>query len=432
MMTVGSLVYQFFEHHLKAERGLSQASIRSYRDGIRLFLLFMAKTAGHPISKLALSDLSADNVRAFLTYLEAERGNNIRSRNHRLAMLHTFFGFVGGQAPELLHEAERVAAIPRKRTQPPATRYLERDEVEELFASLPRDGRLATRDKALLLFLYNTGARAAEVVGLTIGQLVLAPPPRVNLHGKGGKWRTCPLWPETARVIDAMLRSRRQSAAPSSPVFLSTGGRPLTRFGLYKLVRRHTISVPTGENQRAVSPHVFRHTTAVHLLESGVDVNVIRGWLGHVSLDTTNRYAEINIRMKQEALEACQLPSTSSVGPPRRPVWQSEPKLLEWLACPLIDMWPVAVTATAIRGGSPRNRGGHKSTTIRSWRWPASWAMGRGSGRECSASCNPITCLPTGSGVRVRGTTRARSKGWSAGSAGTCWCRYRGRRASRR
>jgi integrase len=183
----------------------------------------MAKTAGHPISKLALSDLSADNVRAFLTYLEAERGNNIRSRNHRLAMLHSFFGFVGGQAPELLHEAERVAAIPRKRTQPPATRYLERDEVEELFASLPRDGRLATRDKALLLFLYKTGARAAEVVGLTIGQLVLAPPPRVNLHGKGGKWRTCPLWPETARVIDAMLRSRRQSAAPSSPVFLSTG-----------------------------------------------------------------------------------------------------------------------------------------------------------------------------------------------------------------
>jgi len=308
MTTVGSLVYQFFELHLKAEKGLSQASIRSYRDGIRLFLLFMAKATGHPISKLPLSDLTANNVRAFLTYLEAERGNHIRSRNHRLAMLHTFFGFVGGQAPELLHEAERVAAIPRKRTQPPATRYLERDEVDELFTKLPLDGRLATRDKALLLFLYNTGARAAEVVGLTVGQLVLAPPPRVNLHGKGDKWRTCPLWPETARMMDELLQSRRQTVTPSSPV------------------------IPAGENQRAVSPHVFRHTTAVHLLESGVDVNVIRGWLGHVSLDTTNRYAEINIRMKQEALEACQIPSTSSAGPPRRPVWQSEPKLLEWLA----------------------------------------------------------------------------------------------------
>jgi site-specific recombinase XerD len=123
MTTVGSLVYQYFEHHLKAEKGLSLASIRSYRDGIRLFLLFLAKTVHRPISKLALSDLNADNVRNFLAYLEAERANNIRSRNHRLAMLHTFFAYVGGLVPELVREAERVAAIPRKRTQPPATRY---------------------------------------------------------------------------------------------------------------------------------------------------------------------------------------------------------------------------------------------------------------------------------------------------------------------
>jgi integrase/recombinase XerD len=315
----------------KPKKGLSLASVRSYRDGIRLFLLFLARTTNRPISRLALSDLSADKVRDFLSYLEAERGNTIRSRNHRLAMLHTFFAYVGGQAPELLREAERVAAIPRKRTQPPATRYLERDEVEEVFAKLPRDGRLAVRDRALLLFLYNTGARAAEVVSLTVGQLALAPPARVNLHGKGGKWRTCPLWPETARALNEMLQERR-TAPPTGPVFLSGVGRPMTRFGLYKLVRRHTGHVHAQPNQRAISPHVFRHTTAVHLLESGVDVNVVRGWLGHVSLDTTNRYAEINIRMKQEALDACQAPSTSSVGPPRRPVWQSEPKLLEWLA----------------------------------------------------------------------------------------------------
>jgi integrase/recombinase XerD len=159
MTTVGSLVYQFFEHHLKAEKGLSQASIRSYRDGIRLFLLFLAKTTHRPISKLALSDLGAHNVRDFLAHLEAERGNTIRSRNHRLAMLHTFFAYVGAQTPELLREAERVAAIPTKRTQPPATRYLERDEVEFLFANMPRKGRLAVRDRALLLLLYNTGAR---------------------------------------------------------------------------------------------------------------------------------------------------------------------------------------------------------------------------------------------------------------------------------
>jgi site-specific recombinase XerD len=332
MTTVGGLVYMFFEHHLKAEKGLSQASIRSYRDGIRLFLLFLAKTTHAAVTKLTLADLTANHVRAFLTHLESERDNHIRSRNQRLAMLHTFFAFAVGQEPTLLQEAERVAAIPRKRTQPPATRYLERDEVEELFAKLPNDGRLALRDRALLLFLYNTGARAAEVVGLTVGQLTLAPPPQVRLHGKGDKWRTCPLWPETARLIGEMLKSRRPPLTPTCPAFLSNVGKPLTRFGLYKLVRRHTAHIPVADNQRAVSPHVLRHTTAVHLLEAGVEVNVIRGWLGHVSLDTTNRYAEINIKMKQDALEACGAPSSSSVGPPRKPIWQSEPKLLEWLA----------------------------------------------------------------------------------------------------
>ncbi len=145
---------------------------------------------------------------------------------------------------------------------------------------------------------------------MTIGQFALAPPSSVDLNGKDNKWRTCPLWPETARTLDEMLQLRR-TAPPTSPVFLVSAGRPLMRFGLYKLVRRHTNHIPTEQNQRPVSPHVFRHTTAVHLLELGVDVNVIRGWLGHVSLDTTNRYAEINIRMKQEALEACQPPSTS-------------------------------------------------------------------------------------------------------------------------
>jgi len=332
MMTVGSLIYHFFEHHLKAEKGLSAASIRSYRDGIRLFLLFLTRKIGRPVTRLSLEDMTADHVRAFLAYLEAERHNHIRSRNQRLTMLHTFFAFAAGRAPELLHEAERVGAIPMKRCQPPATHYLERDEVEALFAKLPMTGRSAVRDRALLLFLYNTGARASEVAGLTIEDLILQSPPRVRLHGKGDKWRTCPLWSETARILDQMLQSRRQSLTAKSSVFAGGTGKPLTRFGLYKIVKRHTTAIPTSENHRGVSPHIFRHTTAVHLLEAGVEVNVIRGWLGHVSLDTTNRYAEINIRMKQEALEACQAPSTSSMGHPRRPIWRNDPTLLEWLA----------------------------------------------------------------------------------------------------
>jgi integrase/recombinase XerD len=332
MTTVGSLIYQFFEYHLKAEKGLSPASVRSYRDGIRLFLLFLAKQLRCTVTKLSLEDLKADHVRAFLTYLEDERDNHTRSRNQRLAMLHTFFAFAAGQAPELLREAERVAGIPRKRTQPPPTQYLERDEVEALFTKLPTVGRMALRDRAVLLFLYNTGARAAEVVGLTIEDLSLHPQPRVNLHGKGDKWRACPLWPETARLLSEMLKSRRQPADPKARLFLGNTDKPLTRFGLYKLVRRHTGSIHNAACHRPISPHVFRHTTAVHLLEAGVEVNVIRGWLGHVSLDTTNRYAEINIRMKQEALDACRLPSKSLAEPPRKPVWQSDPRLLDWLS----------------------------------------------------------------------------------------------------
>jgi len=235
----------------------------------------------------------------------------------------------------MLAEAERVAAIPRKRVPPPGTRFLERDEIEALFAGLPASGEAAPRDRALLLFLYNTGARVQEVADLTVANLALEPQPRVNLHGKGDKWRVCPLWPETARLLRAMLERRSGDSTPDRPVFASRQGSPLTRFGIYKIVRRHTAALGTGSGHsqpHGISPHVLRHTTAVHLLEAGVEVNVIRGWLGHVSLDTTNRYAEINIRMKQAALQACAPPAGASAGFPRSPVWRDDKALLEWLS----------------------------------------------------------------------------------------------------
>ncbi len=332
MTTLGSIIYAFFEQHLKAEKGLSPTSVRSYRDALRLFLAFVARQSRRKITRLALVDLTAERVRQFLNYLEIERGNHIRTRNQRLAALHTFFDYVALQVPESIAEAERVAAIPTKRAVPPPTHFLERDEVEALFAGLPVEGRLVLRDRALLLFLYNTGARAQEVVDLRVGNLLLEPQPRVHLHGKGDKWRTCPLWPETARLLRELLTARAAEPHRDDHVFISARGEPLTRFGLHKLVRRRTraLTVGTGSERRPVSPHVFRHTTAVHLLEAGVEVNVIRGWLGHVSLDTTNRYAEINIRMKEAALRACE-PPDSSAAFPRRPVWRDDASLLKWL-----------------------------------------------------------------------------------------------------
>jgi site-specific recombinase XerD len=331
---VGALLYAFFVDHLTALKGLRPASVQSYRDTLRLFLHFVATERGCRLTRLTVADLSFDRVLAFLRHLEAVRHNQIRTRNQRLAALHTFFEYLASTGPERLAVAQRVAAIPVKRCPPPETHFLERDQVSALFAGLPAQGRHAARDRALLLFLYNTGARVQEVSDLRRRDLDLGDPPRVRLHGKGDKWRTCPLWADTARQLQRLF-SPDGSAPPDTPVFCADRHRPLTRFGIYKLVRRHTGTLPRDPTMgpaRRIGPHIFRHTTAVHLLEAGVEVNVIRGWLGHVSLDTTNRYAELTVRAKEAALRTCEPPTEASAGFPRAPVWRDDETLLSWLA----------------------------------------------------------------------------------------------------
>jgi len=332
--TLGELLHSFFENHLKCQKGLRLTSVRSYRDGMSLFLQSVAKQSGRKLSALTITDLTCERVLAFLNELEAERHNHIRTRNQRLAALRTFFEYVVHRMPEGLKEAERITAIPMKRVAPPETCFLDRDEVQSLFASLPSSGWAAVRDRTLLLFLYNTGARVQEVADLCVKNLELESTLRVHLHGKGDKWRTCPLWKETAQALKKLLAACK-SVTPESPVFTARSGLPLTRYGIYKLVRRHTgdlCKARAGQPERNISPHVFRHTAAAHLLESGVEVNVIRAWLGHVGLETTNRYAEINLRMKQKALEACQPPiATSPATRPARSVWRDDAELLKWL-----------------------------------------------------------------------------------------------------
>jgi integrase/recombinase XerD len=332
--TVGAVLYTFFEDYLKCQKGLSTASIRSYRDGLRLFLQFVAQDTKRAISRLTLADLSAERVRRFLSTLEAERANHIRTRNQRLSALRVFFNYLGTQVPEMLVEAERVAATPMKRVPPPETCFLERDDMTALFASLPTTGWWALRDRALLLFLYNTGARVQEVADLRVSHLELQTQPRVHLHGKGNKWRVCPLWQETVALLQQLLAQSPSRNNSDHPVFTSHRGQALTRYGIYKLVRRHTAHLEkcgADTMPRRVSPHVFRHSTAVHLLESGVEVNVIRAWLGHVSLETTNRYAEITLRMKAEALQACDVSTETAAACRGKPIWRDDPSLLQWL-----------------------------------------------------------------------------------------------------
>lgn len=331
---LGSLIYAFFEDELKCQKGLRLASIRSYRDTIQLFLLFLTDDSRRKITRLNLQDLTSERVRRFLIFLEEKRHNQIRTRNQRLAAIRTFFEYLARCEPTMLAEAQQVAAIPIKRTPPPQTIYLEHEEINTLFSGLPSSGPFALRDHALLLFLYNTGARAQEVADLCVSHLDLAPQYRARLHGKGDKWRMCPLWEKTALLLQQLLQEQFPQPSPESPVFTSRKGNPLTRFGIYKIVRRHTskiVKMDVRGQLRTISPHIFRHTTAVHLLEAGVEVNVIRAWLGHVSLETTNRYAEINLQMKIEALKTCEPPVNTSEASHRSPVWRNDPTLLNWL-----------------------------------------------------------------------------------------------------
>ncbi len=226
--TLGPIVRSFFEDHLKLQKGLRPNSVKSYRDALRLFLQFAATDTRRNVTRLSLDDLSPERVARFLDSLETARANHIRSRNQRLTALRTFFEYVGSRLPERLAQAQRIVSIPVKRTQPPKTSYLERDQIEEMFASMSNTGRFALRDRTLLLFLYNTGARVQEVSDLCVGNLDFTVGPRVRLHGKGDKWRLCPLWPETAALLKRLLSEEGVLSDREAPVFASRR-RALTR-----------------------------------------------------------------------------------------------------------------------------------------------------------------------------------------------------------
>jgi site-specific recombinase XerD len=333
MNSVGQTIFAFFEDYLKTQKGLRPGSIRSYRDTLKLFLVHVATTCRRPITRLLLADLSSERVLDFLRMIETTRKNHVSTRNQRLAALHTFYRYLAVHHPEMLAEAERVEAIPSKRTSPPQTHYLERDEIEDLFHTLPKQGALALRDRALFMILYNTGARVQEVADLSVADVDLDGPLRVRLHGKGDKWRSCPLWPETAELLKELMGGGHGNQP--GPLFMSRQRKPLTRFGIYKIVKRHTSGLCfhlADKKCHGISPHVMRHSTAVGLLEQGVEVNVIRAWLGHVSLDTTNRYAEITLRTKQAAVAACFPPVETSEALRPNNGWRKDEELMKWLS----------------------------------------------------------------------------------------------------
>jgi integrase/recombinase XerD len=313
-LPLADLIQIFFRRHLIVTRGVSPHTLRAYRDAIRAFLIFAAARSSREVVQLTLDDVTRPTVLAFLEHLENDRSNAAVTRNARLAALHALYRFMGAEDPASTASCQQVLAIPYKRTPARSVTCLTRTDVEHVLGTIDRSTPLGRRDVALLQFLYNTGARAQEAVDVRLAALRLDAPAQVRLPGKGRKERICPLWPETTALLRGMLKDRRVDPADDRPLFVNANDRPLTRFGLRHIVRT------------CVAAAAFRHTTALHLLQAGVELNVVRSWLGHASIETTHAYIEIDLQMKRAALDACQPPGLNS--PP--PAWTS-PDLLTWL-----------------------------------------------------------------------------------------------------
>jgi integrase/recombinase XerD len=298
---LGPWVRRFLLEHLVAERNLARNTQVSYRDTLALLLPFASKHGGHAIDRMTVEDLTPSMARGFLDHLEHDRKCSGVTRNQRLATIRSLARFIGMRSPAHVAWCAEIRATPFKKTAKTGIGYLEKTEMDALLAQPDRLTALGDRDHALLLFLYNSGARADEAARLTIDSLRLGAQSSVRLHGKGNKFRTCPLWPVTATSLSRLIANRSKG----EPVFLNRSKQPLTRFGIHRLVtqyaERASRAVPSMAAKR-VSPHMIRHTTAVHLLRAGVDINTIRAWLGHVSLDTTHVYAEVDMEMKAKAL----------------------------------------------------------------------------------------------------------------------------------
>ncbi|MFZ4580490.1 MAG: site-specific integrase [Myxococcota bacterium] len=298
------LVESFFREHLQNVRGASRHTVLSYRDALRLFLIFLADTNAKPASKLTLDDIVVDRVLAFLEHLETRRHNRVSTRNQRLAAIHAFTEHLLRHDPTRAGQYSRILDIPSKKSKSSTVVYLEPEEVQVLLRMPDTRTAAGRRDHALLLLLYNTGARVSEAIAVCARDIQTDRPRQVRLHGKGNKDRVCPLWNETA---EALMRFPHFGADPDSPIFQSARGTPLTRDGVAYILAKYAKTagkeLPTLAHTR-VTPHVLRHSCAVALLQAGVDITVIRDYLGHASIATTNRYISTNLQMKRDVLEA--------------------------------------------------------------------------------------------------------------------------------
>lgn len=306
---LAAILQAFFLERLVAQRNASPQTVAAYRDSFRLLLQFAQEHGGKAPERLELTDLDAPTVLAFLDHLERKRHNTIRSRNARLAAIRSFAHFAALKDPTALPSLQGVLAIPMKRFDKPLLGFLSKSEMQAILNAPPSDRWSGQRDRIMFATLYNTGARVSELTGLRVADVVLDGSACVHLHGKGRKDRSVPLWPTTTTQLRRWLP--RIDSRPDRPLFPSTRGgrlaRPAVTARLRLAVQRAVGQCPSLAN-RHISPHCVRHSTAMHMLQAGVDITVIALWLGHENPATTHMYVEADLAMKERALQALQPP----------------------------------------------------------------------------------------------------------------------------
>ena len=325
---IAPLLNRFFSHYMPVQKGHSQDTVRAYRDAVKLLLCYVADALKKSVDQLSIEDITEKIVLGFLDHIEQQRGCTARTRNARLAAIRSLFAFIAREEPVLVLQSQQIRSIPLKRTEHKMVEYLEEKEMQAVFNAVDINSRTGIRDQALLLFLYNTGARVSEVINMELNDLRLGDAAQVTLHGKGNKERSCPLWPETVAALEAYIKERNPETTETKQVFLNANGGPITRFGIRHVTRKYGAQAQAKEpsiEAKPLNPHRIRHTTAMHLLRAGNDINMVSYWLDHADLNTTHVYVEIDMETKRKMLEKTTAPNISKKTPWHRP------HVLEWL-----------------------------------------------------------------------------------------------------
>jgi integrase/recombinase XerD len=323
------LLSTFFLRYLAVERGVSPHTTAAYRDSMKLFLQFSAGRCRRSVDQLVMEDLNAQLVLDFLADLETSRANTIRTRNARLAAVQTFFRFVAGREPSLAALCSPVLAIPAKKALRPIMGYLSEQELAHLLAQVDRLARHGERDYVLLSVLYDTGTRIQELLDVRPCDFHLETPPFVRVRGKGRRERLCPLLPQSAQLVRKFLVARGRRLDDQEPLLQNGRGASLSRHGaryiLLKYLRRAASSMSTLA-RTGISPHTMRHTKGMHLLQSGVPLVMVKDFLGHVDLKSTEVYVQADLEMKRKALDL-----SNGYQPTQAPRGRLSSSLIEWL-----------------------------------------------------------------------------------------------------